>query len=578
MDVPLVLPPSEPPLSFIGRYQGLTHSTDDHQNKLRTVELLTASMAVWLLLIVVFPVGSTSSFPTASSEIQSVSLSNPEFLTVSGTAFGVFDVLIKFRTDSSTPPSVILSNPTAMNPSWSQVSGGWIMTETAATPLNNTGGPFPFDQYEGMIVMFTNSSFTNLGPYSVASTSEGFVPLASNFLLYGQIAELNRTVPSVNFGVSQTIVREAARAYPSSSHVYFMLIYIQHPPDFWLSVITIAGGTLTGLSVLTGATIWLLIDESRKRKLHKSAPEVGGTPSDFPSNFLTTMVISVFLFVPLFWFSVRSLESPIPVTWIDYGLLGIVATQLSLSIAIIINKLGKGLPRRSTIRSVFVRGGREVWRNARAIAFASLLMIGMFPLPFARSLPLLILMLEAATFSTYYSSIALLTTASFLGSFLLLVPKSSRRPSRSLGLEMIGLGSLFVTLQYYQNLGFSFLGFQFAYPGEIPGGFTLVEWLAALGILLVFARWVPLPVARTIGQASSSLVARVGKWVRRNLKHVFLPISAVLLLADAYGAYQLPIGNDLWVLVLAVALVVSVVRMFHRSKRPSRQNQAAESD
>jgi hypothetical protein len=117
-----------------------------------------------------------------------------------------------------------------------------------------------------------------------------------------------------------------------------MTVEVRHPVDFEYSILGFALIPTVVLAVLS-ISIAILIRYEVKRLVSIAKEShlsiAGREVFDFPSHFLSLLVISAVLFTPLFWPTVRDLEVPLPLTWIDVVLMVLIVFQLGLAICVI---------------------------------------------------------------------------------------------------------------------------------------------------------------------------------------------------------------------------------------------------
>ena len=220
---------------------------------------------------------------------------------------------------------------------WENIGNGWLFTYEDVVPFNNITGEFPYDRYSFQLYLLTNltTAFESI-------ISRGFVYIISpNYISTASGQEITGKDELVDFALHTE----------NLTHAYQIDVSIGHPKGFGQAVIPFVLYLPTAIFLLGLLLVALLV----KDWLGAQALE------GFPSTAFIGSVVSILIFLPMYWFAIHQFQSPLSHTSFDTTLFGLTISYLLIVGMAITLRLG-GERLRGSIRNVVRsdQGGTEV--------------------------------------------------------------------------------------------------------------------------------------------------------------------------------------------------------------------------
>lgn len=215
---------------------------------------------------------------------------------------------------------------------WEEVENGWLFTYDDVVPLTKVTGEFPNDAYRFQIYLFTNltTAFENVISRDVVSA------ISSNYIRIATGTEIT----------GKDVMVDAILHIENLTRAYRIDVLICHTEGFEEAITPFVSYIPNGIFLL-GLLLTLLLIKNWIEDLKER----------FPSNFFISSTVSVLIFLPMYWFSIRQFQTPLSYSLFDTTLFNLTCFYLIiLGIAIVLRLGDRRL--RTWIKN-FIKNTRE---------------------------------------------------------------------------------------------------------------------------------------------------------------------------------------------------------------------------
>jgi len=213
---------------------------------------------------------------------------------------------------------------------WENIGNGWLFTYEDVVPFTNVTGEFPYDRYSFQLYLLTNLT---VAFESIISRDLVFV-VSPNYISIASGGEISGQDELVDFALHTE----------NLTHAYQVDVVINHPKGFGRTVILFVLYLPIAVFLLGIFLIGLLIKDWFS----------AGAEGEFPSTIFISSVVSILIFLPMYWLSIRQFQSPLSYTPFDTMLFDLAIFYLFIiGVAVTLRLCGEGL--RVSVRNL-VRG------------------------------------------------------------------------------------------------------------------------------------------------------------------------------------------------------------------------------
>lgn len=200
---------------------------------------------------------------------------------------------------------------------WENVGNGWLFTYEDTIPFVNVTGEFPNDRYEFQLYLLTNLTVA----FERVISRDVVFPISPNYLSIASGREVTGSDEIADFALHTE----------NLTHAYRIDVLIGHPEGFGEAVSLFVSYLPIGFFLLGLFLILVLMKDW-----------FGYTNERFPSTLFISSVVSIIIFLPMYWFSIRQFQSPLSYTPFDTTVFQLTVLYLAILGVALVLRLGGG--------------------------------------------------------------------------------------------------------------------------------------------------------------------------------------------------------------------------------------------
>ncbi|MDH5733793.1 MAG: hypothetical protein OEY88_08435 [Candidatus Bathyarchaeota archaeon] len=188
---------------------------------------------------------------------------------------------------------------------WENIGNGWLFTYEDTIPFVNVTGEFPNDRYEFQLYLLTNLTVA----FERVISRDVVFPISPNYLSIASGREVTDSDDLADFALHTE----------NLTHAYRIDVSVGHPEGFGEAVSLFVSYLPIGFFLLGLLLILILMKDW-----------FGYTDERFPSTLFISSVVSIIIFLPMYWFSIRQFQSPLSHTPFDTTIFWLTVLYLAI--------------------------------------------------------------------------------------------------------------------------------------------------------------------------------------------------------------------------------------------------------